>query len=328
MKTLCSLILILALALPVSAMDYRSGAAGAQFLKLGVGSRYLGVADAAVATSNDAYAAYWNPAGLALIENWSLAFTNVDWLLDIDLNYFAAARNFEGVGVFATSVTVLSAPDQEITTVEEQDGTGKYYTASSYAVGFSFARQLTHRFAFGATFKYIGEEIGDVDSRGIAFDFGTLLYTGVNSLTIGMSMTNMGPDLRFTGNSLKVPYDDGSGNPVDAELKANEYNLPLTFRVGMAYDIEFNTESIVTLSAELTDPNDGEQRGSLGAEFGYSEQYFLRGGYKFKYDEETFALGGGLSAPIGEETRLVIDYAWQDFGRLESSQRFSIGFTF
>jgi hypothetical protein len=58
------------------------------------------------------------------------------------------------------------------------------------------------------------------------------------------------------------------------------------------------------------------------------ERFFLRGGYKLKYEEQGLALGGGLIAPVGEDTRLTIDYAWQDFGRLESTQRFSVGFTF
>jgi len=331
-RTLLSLIMLLALSLPILAAGPKDGSAGAQFLKIGVGSRYQGMADAGVATANDAYAAYWNPAGLAEVENWSLVFTNVNWLLDINLNYFAAARRFENVGVFGTSITVLSAGEQEITTVYEQDGTGQTYSVSSYAIGLSFARQLTNRFAFGASVKYIGEEIGDVGSRGFGLDFGTLLYTGYNSLRVGMSITNMGPDLKFTGSALKVGYNDPNDQennpPVTAELSTRPYNLPLTFRVGLAYDFDFGPNSILTLSSELMDPNDAHQKGSLGAEFGYLERFFLRGGYKFRYAEETFALGGGLVAPVGDDTQLVIDYAWQDFGRLESAQRFSVGFTF
>jgi hypothetical protein len=334
LKTLLSLIIVLALALPTWAAGLKSGTAGAQFLRIGVGSRYQGMADVGVATAGDAYAAYWNPAGLAEVDNWSLVFTNVNWLLDIDLNYFAAARRFEDVGVFATSVTVLSAGDQEITTtaLDGQDGTGQYYSISSYAVGFSFARQLTHRFAFGASVKYLGEKIGEVDSRGLALDFGTLLYTGFNSLRVGMSITNMGPDMKFTGTGLKIGYDDQNGTanntPVDGELSAQPYNLPLAFRIGLAYDLDFGPNSLVTVSAQLMDPNDGRQKATFGAEFGYQEKYFLRGGYKFQHSEETLALGAGMITPLSGDTHLVIDYAWQDFGRLESAQRFSIGFTF
>ncbi len=333
MRTLLNVVLILALAVPVLANDDpQTGSAGAQFLKLGVGSRYQGMADVGVATADDAYAAYWNPAGLVEVENWSLVFSNVNWLLDINLNYFAAARSFEDVGVFALSATVLSAGEQEITTVAEQSGTGQTYTFSSYAIGVSFARQLTNRFAFGSTVKFIGENIGDVSAQGIGLDFGTLLYTGFNSLRIGMSITNMGSGMQFTGSGLQVDYDDqdtqANNRQVDAELSARTYNLPLTFRVGMAYDVDFGPNSMVTFSGELYDPNDTHQKASLGAEVSYLERFFLRGGYKFRYYEETFAVGGGLQTPMGDDTKLVIDYSWQDFGRLESTQRFSVGFTF
>ncbi|MEW5796157.1 MAG: PorV/PorQ family protein [Candidatus Zixiibacteriota bacterium] len=332
MKTVISLLIVLALAVPVMAGGNNGGSVGAQFLKIGVGSRYLGMADVGVVTAHDAYAAYWNPAGLVEVENWSLAFTNVNWLVDIDLNYFAAARQYEDVGVFGASVAVLSAGEQEITTVADQDGTGSTYRISSYAIGLSFARQLTHRFAFGMSAKYVGEEIGEVDSRGFGVDFGTMLYTGFNSLRVGMAITNMGPDLRFSGAALKVDYDGQSGNdsdaPVDAELSTRPYNLPLTFRVGMAYDFDFGPRSVLTLAAELNDPSDGRQRGAFGAELGYMERFFLRGGYKLRYEEQGLAVGGGVVAPLGENTRMTIDYAWQDFGRLESTQRFSVGFTF
>lgn len=334
MRTLLSLFIILTLSMSAFAAGNTAGSAGAQFLKIGVGSRYQGMAGSGVATATDAYAAFWNPAGLVGVENWSLVFTNVNWLLDIDLNYFSAARQFDDVGVFAVSATVLSAGEQEITTTDAsgQNGTGQTYSASSWAIGLSFARQLTHRFAFGATAKFVGETIGDVDSRGIGLDFGTLLHTGFNSLRFGISISNMGPELKFTGSALKVKYDDRNGNgnntPVTAELSTRPYNLPLAFRIGVAYDMELGSNSLVTLTAEILDPNDGRQKGSLGVEFGFTEKFFLRGGYKLNYDEEKLALGGGMVAPLGDDSRLIIDYAWQDFGRLESTQRFSIGFTF
>lgn len=334
MRTLFCLILILTLSTSVMAAGNTAGSAGAQFLKIGVGSKYQGMAGSGVATVNDAYATFWNPAGLVGVENWSLAFTNVNWLVDIDLNYFSAAKYFDEVGVFAVSATVLSAGEQEITTtaVEGQNGTGQTYTASSWAIGLSFARQLTQRFAFGTTVKFIGETIGDVDSRGVGVDFGTLLHTGFSSLRVGMSITNMGPELKFSGAGLKIKYDDRTvdpnNSPVTAELSTRPYNLPLAFRVGMAYDMEMGPNSLVTFAAEILDPNDGRQKGSLGAEFGYNEKFFLRAGYKLNYDEETLAFGGGMITPLGEDSNLVIDYSWQDFGRLESTQRFSVGFVF
>ncbi|MCP4705208.1 MAG: hypothetical protein GY865_11400 [candidate division Zixibacteria bacterium] len=57
-------------------------------------------------------------------------------------------------------------------------------------------------------------------------------------------------------------------------------------------------------------------------------RYFLRGGYKFNYEEEGLALGGGISTPLSETSDLSLDYAWVDFGRLTSVHRFSASIHF
>jgi len=310
----------------------RSGASGAQFLKIGVGSRYQGLGEASVAVVNDVYSMYWNPAGLCEIEQSEVSFTTVNWLLDINLNYAAMAQNFEGVGVFGLSASILSMGEQEITTFQNQDGTGETYGASSYVVGLSFARQLTNKFAFGMTAKYLGEKIYNEESSGFAFDFGTMLYTGFRSLRLGMSISNMGPELRFSGPDLIVSYDplnnNGANSPVGAELKTTPYDLPLTFRFGAAYDFDFGNNSFVTVATEMKHPNDQTQQGAIGFEYSYSEKFFLRSGYKLNYDEEGLTFGGGLTTNVSNSTKVHIDYAWQDFGRLESTHRFSVGFTF
>lgn len=325
-------LLLLTAAGTLSANEAKIGTSGAQFLAIGVGSRYQGMGEAAVATVNDVYGAFWNPAGLASIEKSAVGFTNVNWLLDLDLNYVAVAHHFEDVGVFALSTSVLSGEKQEITTFEDQDGTGQFFSTTSYAFGISYARQVTAKFAFGGTVKYVGEKIHLVSSGGVAFDFGTLLTTGYRSLRIGMSISNMGQQLRFSGPGLDVKFDElggsGANDAVDASLKTTPYSLPLIFRVGLAYDLPMGPKSKTTLSAELKHPNDNVQKGAFGAEWSYDDRFFLRGGYKLNYDEEKFSLGGGMTTPISGSTSLVIDYSWQDFGRLESAQRFSVGFAF
>jgi len=310
----------------------KSGSTGAQFLKIGVGARYHGLGEASVATADDIYAMYWNPAGLTNIAGNQIAFTHVNYVADINLDYVAYVRNHEGLGVFGASVTVLSMDDQEITTIDEPEGTGETYSVSSYAFQLSYARQLTAQFALGASFKYLGEQIYREKAHGIAFDFGTLLYTGFKTLRIGMNISNMGPEMKFDGPDLDVGYSPDPSNPnqddYTGRLKVNPYDLPLTFRLGMAYDFNFNPDSRLTMSVEAKHPNDNLQQGSIGAEYGWKDKYFLRAGYKLHYEEEGFGLGGGLRTPIYGNTDLLLDYAWVDFGRFDSVHRFSASIAF
>ena len=331
-KIITSTLLLVLLAAPASAEFSGVGSCGAQFLKIAVGSKYQAMGEAAVAVVDDVYGTYWNPAGLAEIENSQVSFTNVNYLLDISLNYVGYAKNFEDVGVFGIYTTILSMGDQEITTLEQQEGTGEYYSATSYVVGISYARQMNTQFAFGASMKYIGERIHNEEAEGFAFDFGTMLYPGLNSLRLGVSISNMGPEMEFSGSDLIVSYYDETGDdagaPVSAELNTNPYDLPLVFRIGAAYDVQVTPNSVMTVAGELKHPNDNIQQGAMGAQLAFNDMFFLRGGYKINYDEEGLSVGGGIDTRVAKTTRLVIDYAWQDFGRLESTQRFTVGFTF
>ncbi|MCP4583496.1 MAG: PorV/PorQ family protein, partial [candidate division Zixibacteria bacterium] len=236
-----------------------------------------------------------------------MAITHINYLLDINLNYVAYAKRIEGLGVFGASVTMLSMGDQEITTIDDPEGTGDFYSASSWAFQLGFAKDLTANFSFGGSFKVIGEKIHRETASGFAFDFGTMLYTGYRSLRLGMNISNMGPGMKFDGPDLKFtnpnPENPNQELP-QSTLSVDSYDLPLTFRIGLAYDIDFGNSRTLTLSAEAKHPNDNLQKGGLGAEFNWMNRYFLRGGYKFNYEEEGLALGGGISTPLSETSDL------------------------
>jgi len=332
-KKLVILAAVTVLGVSVQADDFsKAGTVGAQFLKIGVGARYHGMGEASVACADDIYSLYWNPAGLTRIGASELAITHIDYISDISLNYIAYARRFEDIGTFGTAVTILSMDDQEITTIEEPDGTGYMYSASSWAFQIGYARDLTARFAFGASFKVVGEKIYREKAYGFGFDFGTLLSTGFRSLRLGMSISNMGPEMKFDGPDLNVSYEPDPSNPnqdpFSSRLEVDDYDLPLTFRIGMAYDFEFNEDSKLIMAVEAKHPNDNLQQGSIGGEFRWRDNYSLRAGYKLNYEEEGLSLGGGFVTGVTETTDLSLDYAWVDFGRLNSVHRFSASLRF
>ncbi|MCK4858083.1 MAG: PorV/PorQ family protein [candidate division Zixibacteria bacterium] len=307
------------------------GTSGAQFLKLGVGARYTALGDAAVAAVSDGYAMYFNPAALGALDKSHLEFTNIQWIDGVNLNYFSFAKP-TGFGSIGVSVTALSSGDIEVTTTEQPNGTGEYYSASSYAIAAGYARRLTDFFSVGVNAKYITEKISEERASGIAFDFGTLLYTGYKSLRIGMSISNLGPEMSFTGPELNFNYNPAPNNesydPAQGVLSVDSYDLPLMFRIGVAYDIQYSEDTRMTLVLETRDPTDNEQQGAIGTELALGETFFLRGGWKFNCAEENLTLGGGINLAVWEATDLALNYAWADFGRLSSVHRFSLGFRF
>jgi long-subunit fatty acid transport protein len=310
------------------AADYtKTGSVGAQFLKIGVGSRYQGLGEASVAVVDDAYSLYWNPAGMAYIDGSNITFTNVDWITDISLNYVGIATRIEDFGSIGFSATLLSMGDMDVTTVDDPDGTGETFSASSFALTAGYARFLTTRLSLGISIKYVYEKIYRETAGGFAFDFGTMLHTGYKSLRIGMNISNLGPEMKFSGPDLATDISIPGGS-ANGSIAVDAYDMPLTFRLGLAFDLLESIDNRWTWSVEAKHPNDNNQQASLGTEYCYHQKYFLRGGYKLNYEEQGVTLGGGLRAPLSETKELIFDYAWSDFGRLNSVHRFSIGFQF
>lgn len=307
------------------------GTSGAQFLKLDVDARVVGLGGANAAVSRGAMSLYYNPAGIADMEESSLAFSYTDWIADITYNYLAYARPISGFGNVGVHVALLMMDDMERTTLEQPDGTGEMFGANSWVFGVSNAHQLTNRFSFGVTAKYIHEKISDMTSGSVAFDVGTLYYTGFRTLRIAMSTRNFGTSTKFGGTELENTLDqddDPLTKPVEVRLNTESHPLPLTFRVGIAYDFEFNEDSKLMATLDGYNTRDQGQQGSVGFEYSWQERLAVRAGYKLETDEEGVALGGGYNFDISGFGMLGINYAWADLGRLESAHRFSASLTF
>jgi long-subunit fatty acid transport protein len=328
-----AILLIFSLASSVYSAEFsRVGTIGGQFLKIGMGARYVSMGEASVACVNDAYAMFWNPAALTRIRSSDLSLTNVNWISDAQLNYASFGKALSEYSALGVSLTAFTIGDMEVTTVEEPEGTGETFTASSYALSLGYARQLTDRFSAGISAKYVWERLSEERASGIAFDFGTLFYTGFRSLRIGMNISNLGPELKMEGPELDTYYNPQPGNPnydnVNANLAVDPYDLPLTFRIGLAYDLMDSPESKFTVCMDAKHPNDNVQQASLGGEYIWKEMFSLRAGYKFNYEEEGLTLGAGMKIKAGKSTEMNINYAWADFSRLSSVHRFSLGFEF
>lgn len=311
----------------------KSGTTTAQFLKIEVGSRAIGMGGAYVAVANDVSSIYWNPAGLTGVgPNGGVSFVHTEWLAETNFDFAAAVIKAGKVGVFGLSFTSLSMPDMKVRSEFEPEGTGEFFSAMDMALGVTYARRLTDRFSLGFTGKYIRQQIWHMSASTVAFDVGMLFKTDFDWLTLGMSISNFGPKMQYTGKDIFVNYDFtqdqfGDSESIFANLQTDKWDLPLLFRFGLALELLKQEMNQLTAAVEARHPNDNTESISFGLEYGFRKRFFLRGGYQSLFEEESeksFTLGTGFLYYISPTIPFLLDYAYADWGRLNNVHRFSL----
>ncbi len=314
----------------------KAGTVTGTFLKIGAGSRAAAMGEAFIASANDLSSIYWNPGGLAWVQGNQAYFSYTDWIADLQHNFAAASIEIRGIGTLGISIITLDAPDQEVTTIEFPNGTGEFFSYQDLAFGISYARKLTDRFSFGISGKFVSQTIYRLNASAIAFDIGTLYQIPGTALRLGMSLTNFGTKMQFTGDNLEREIDidpsmPGKTDRVTGLLKTERWDLPLRFKVGLAYDFRAGEYLRLTFGADAVTPNDNREYLNTGGELAYNEFLFLRFGFKgYNIDnsEGGLSYGGGLDLPVGPNIRAIVDYAYTDLGRLKSVHRVGIGVKF
>jgi len=313
----------------------KTGTTAASFLLIDVGPRGTGMGSAYVSVANDATAMYWNPAGIARLDNFQATFSNTKWIADLSFNYAGAVLALGEFGNLGVNATFLTMDQIERTTISSPDGTGEFFDAGSYAVGLSYARNLTDRFSIGFNAKFINERLYHSNAHGFALDVGALFHTQFNGLTLGMSISNYGTKMRLDGRDLQVQHDVNRGvsgnNPnINARLQTDDFDLPLTFRVGVSMDVLNGVyDSNLLLSVDALHPSDDLEFINIGGEYVFHDLFSLRAGYKelfAKDSEQGLSFGGGVRYNVlGGATTFNFDYSYIDLGLFDAIHMFSVG---
>jgi hypothetical protein len=312
-----------------------TGTAGALFLRLGCGPRQVSMGGASAALGPGVSTVFWNAAGLADLRGKSIWFSDTEYVAGIRIMSLAYGQTVDRLGgTLALSVLSLSSGDMKVTTTDEIDGVanGESFSWSDLAVGISYARSLTDRFSIGGTAKYIREGIGSIRAigydgaaHGVAFDFGTLYYTGYRSLRFGVAATNFGPSLTF-GGDYTDNYYVGS-HPVEETKAYGDYDLPLMFQAGIAYDPVMTASQTMTLAMDFSHPNDGPERLHLGAEYVIRQVLAIRAGKVINWEGRGPFVGVGLNVLRGLGGKMQLDYAYSGMEALEPVHQLSIGYS-
>jgi len=316
----------------------KSGTAAAQFLKIGVGPRATALAGSFTALANDATALYWNPAGTAWMQKSQFIAAHTEWFANVDHDFLGISIPISASSAAGVSFTALNVPEMEQTTIDQPEGTGIYFDVQDIAIGLTFSRRMTERFSFGFTGKYIQQTLFNETARTLAVDIGGILHTGFKGMRLGIAMNNFGGKLKLDGRDLIVSYDNEpaqSGNPLTpATLETQEWPLPTSFRIGLAMDIIGFHEGLflresqrITFLVDGYHVNDAAETVSMGLEYSWNDNFFLRGGYRINHDIESFSAGTGVQIPV-QRWMFQADYALSNMADLGYVQRIGVGIRF
>lgn len=309
-----------------------------EFLKIGVGARAFGMSNSFTAAADDVTAGYWNPAGLTRIED-DFQFSAMH------AEYFAGIAAYDYVG-FATKIDEKSTigfsflrfgVDDIPNTTQLIDADGNlnfdrvtFFSAADFAGVISYARKSNvEGLSYGGNVKVIHRVIGDfADAWGFGFDLSAQYQK--NKWSFGA----IARDVTTTFNAWNFNLDDeteqvflATGN--DIPENSVELTLPeLVFGVNRSF--VFSDKIGMIAEVDLKNTFDGKRNvllgsdavsvdPSLGLEFNYNNQIFLRGGvgnFQVTTNIEgnritTFQPNFGLGVKL---PFVSVDYALTDIG--------------
>jgi hypothetical protein len=329
MKKLIFIFILILFTVPVFAQLFpnlggqRVGISAAQFLKIGIGSRAIAMGQSYVAVANDAEALYWNPAGLTQFSNHSIFFSHTRWLVDVKLEYAGIVYHLDNANALGLAITYLHTDEMMETTELQPFGTGRLFGFGDFLLGVSYARSMTQKFSFGLSVKYMQETLAELSMKSVLFDLGVYYKTGWKSIRFAVAVSNFGPDMSPSG-SFQV---QDLNNQVTEVSSFQSFSPPTIFRIGLAWELIENENHKFTNSIQLNHPNDNSENINLGLEYVWNDIFAVRGGYVTGRVEETFSAGFGIHVPTSL-TNLRLDYAYTDFRRLGSANRFSLQLLF
>jgi hypothetical protein len=181
------------------------------------------------------------------------------------------------------------------------------------AIGLGYGRALSDKFVVGGQIKFVTQHLGEsmIPGEGmkknladaLAFDFGTIYRTGLESLTFGMSVRNFSEEIKFE--------EEG-------------FQLPLTFKIGIsinAFDFampDVEDQQLLVL-IDAVHPRSHSEYLNLGMEYMYLNSFAVRFGYISDQDETSATYGLGIN-----QFGLGVDYAYTPFGVFGNLHRFSV----
>ena len=293
------------------------------WLKLETGARGVGMAGAMVAAGTGVSAITYNPASIGFVKGSELYYSKTNYLAGISHSSMAYGTQVTPTDFIAFHLFSFNSGKMDVTNAFFPDGTGEEFDVTGLSLRGTYAKILTDRLKFGVSIKYIRETIYTTAMQTFAIDLGSNFDTGIYGIILGMSVTNFGPDVQFSGEGLEQQVADTLS--VDGTLSklTDEFPIPMSFRLGIKKDVFNNSIHKLTVAMDGVNPIDYVVTGNVGLEYSWFETAYVRGGTHLNHDTASFTMGAGIK--IGN---IFVDYAYANYGILENTNQFGLRFGF
>ena len=309
----------------------QEGTDAANFLKLETGISGIGMGGARVASANNISDIGYNPASISFTKTSDLYFSMRDYLVDIKIGSIGYSRKISPTDYIGLYLFYLDSGDIERTTLDSPDGGIGYYKVQDLVLSGIYSKVVTDRLRLGVSLKYVQEDLWTTSFKTVAFDLGSIFDTGIYGFVLGMSVSNFGPEIQYSGEGLENENLD----LLEPQMWATEkYNLPLIFRLGISNELIgknsiFMKDSFqkLVVEADAVSPSDSRLYGSLGLEYSWNEMLYVRAGKYLNHHTAGLAFGAGIKYSLGL-FGFGLNYAFSNYGMLESTSQYSMNLIF
>ena len=288
-----------------------NGGFGGAFLRVGLGARAISMGNAQVATADNGFGFYYNPAAAPYLEKFSA---------NISYDFLSLDRRYAFIGISSPrkpngglSLGLIYSGVGDIQGYNSNGEKTEKIKHGLYAIYFSVGLMIKpNRLSIGISAKYLREDLSDpdfnYDGKGFAADLG-IMYKVDSHLSLGYQIKDINGKLKSNTNEIfERGMEKDNEFPVSHRI-GFYYHTPLDW-IRAAYDFEWSTA--------------GQEKNHLGFEFvgpGVAG--------RIGYDSNHFTFGGGLEFDRFKKFHATLNYAFVSSVIDEgSSHIFSWEFTF
>jgi hypothetical protein len=323
------LVVVLALAFPIRG---RADKYAAEFLRIGVGARALGMGGAFTALADDGSAAYWNPAGLLSLERSELLFMHAEQFGNLATHdFFGYVQPLAGEGSAPSSAVGLSVIRYGVDDIlitrdawDDLNGNGRpdpgEVDSSRFRKGsdvewgvlFSYARSAGDRLDLGGNLKVVRQGLLRNTSFGMGVDLG-ILYRLNRDFALGVRLADI--------TTTQISWDTGTREVVNPSMTLGgrwTRSVPgLRGEITLACDLPMTFEGREKASQVSAGTVGTDLQG--GFEYWYSRAIALR----FGTSAGEWTAGGGLRyRGFGADYAILPHDDLGDTHRISASIRF------